>query len=283
MKTTLLTASATLAVGLAAGWMLKPDPATTARETDPDPARAASPALAKLERRAPSPDEAEAPTRIGPQERAQAQRAAVALRNRKAEARKYRLTEALGLDAGQQAQLDEIARSGAGQAEQALRGILRDDQRQRLDAFKARDEQSRLDAFARNRMSQLDQVDLDAEQREAVAQRFRDLGRGELDGDSWNPFHPKPIGGSDYEEVFQDPDLVAEPDQIPDRLEEIHDEQNAETIYTIDDLLTPAQKEQLRTQFDALADHRLEIFTGTTNRNPDYMAPRQPRPYEKPE
>lgn len=279
MKSTLLTASATLVVGLAAGWMLKPDPtgATSFSEAHPAPERPETAAAAKVTERADAPAPEVAPTRLTPEDLVRGQQATVALQSRKAEARRYRLAEALGLDGAQKAQLDEIVRSGTGDREQRLRSMLSDEQARRLDEFKERDKQSRIDAFARSRMARLDDVDLDADQREAVTQRFRDLGRNELDGSQWNPFQPTPIGGSDYQDVFEDPQVVENPEQIPDRLEDVHEEQNAETFYSVEDLLTPAQQEQLRTQLDALADQQLQIFSGTSNRNPDFYPPRQPR------
>lgn len=208
------------------------------------------------------------------------------IQSRRDRAKLMRLVEALGLDEEQSKAvavlLEKFSKStnpyatgdlsdhesllaraanAGGEFEKALRALLDEDQRSRLDAYKTRESENRVESQAQQRLAKMSAgLDLSEDQRTALLGRFRDTAAtslasrdsawGVLD-DQLNLVGGDTARGEIFREVFNDPAFRDDPTAFRDRIRQAEQQLVNEQVAQVEDLLTPAQIEEYRAQLEA--------------------------------
>lgn len=300
MKTSHLLAIATALAGFGLGWALKPSgegsaDATAAADSDGNPparVRAGDSDLVAPEARE-AADRIRKATEAGATSEVVHQKILAEMgksfedvQSRRDRARLLRLVEALGLDDEQSRAVAALlakfsknsnpysggdlgdhetllarAASASGEFEKSLRALLDDDQLERLDAYRTRESENRVESRAQQQLAKMSaSLDLSEDQRSAILERYRSQARTSLANQDpgWSVLDGQlgMVGGDSsrgeiYREAFNDPAFRENPEAFRERIREAEQELVNDQVDQVVDLLTPAQAEEYRAQLEA--------------------------------
>ncbi|MEM9235316.1 MAG: hypothetical protein AAGB14_00955 [Verrucomicrobiota bacterium] len=303
MKPSTLIALGTAVVGFALGWIIKPsaEPEVSSGTSKEPPARVRpdhSELIAPASRKR-APERVETPdvndlanAEIPEGGPASLKREEIVsqMAGKRDRARLARLAEALGLEddqieaiaalvskykgatsAGSEDLLDEAA-NGGGEFEKALLALLDNDQKGRLEAFKTRTAENRIESGAQQDLALvMSTVDLSTEQRSQALVAFREriVETNPPAPSSWNLVTGRGyagIGGGTsavYRDLFSDPSVANDPAEFAQRLQQEQQRLADEKIEVLQEVLTPAQLAAYRAMLEASYNPRLSIFENT--------------------
>lgn len=312
MKTTTLLATGTALAGFALGWALKPAaPAAGSTTSAPVPPRAGKgeliapgqhPAAKLAIREAPAEGEVEGdPDAVALQRRLESN--FHSLKNRRDRAKLLRLSEALGLTEEQEKAIagllekrtggfnpyggdltkpgDALAEAAhaEGDFEQSLRALLDPDQLARLDAYKARESDNRIEAAAQAELARVTtNVDLSADQRQAALEVFRESSRTDVADDpaGWHLLEDSSSMASGnrqamrrLRDLFSDPSVANDPKKLQEALNDAQKEAAQQKVELLEEILTPAQLIELQTSLDA-GTLFIDSLMSNTSRDPRF-------------
>lgn len=223
------------------------------------------------------------------------------LRNR---AKLNRLSEAVGLSEEQEDAIAELmsqrakranpfasgtegvsasiakASSAAENFEANVAALLDPDQKARLAEFKARERENRIEAGAQRDLSKvMSNIDLSTQQREAALALYR--GRSTQYEDNNPPgwdlvVDPAQASGADAEalaelgELIRNPDFQDDPQSLQRAIADQKQEQIEEEVEMLEEVLTPAQLEELRAAYIAHYT-TLRQAAPPSNRDPRFL------------
>lgn len=297
MKPSTLIILAVAILGFGSGWMLKPSTseATTTEQNPPSRKHADRSKLVAPGDRHAARIDAQISAFSDTSKAGSAELVALklgksfdTLKKRQDAAKLLRLSEALGLSEEQEKAISKLlnqrsnsfnpakvgsaepndilkqAANAEGSFEQSLRALLDQEQLTRLDAYKTRETENRVEVQAQQSLTKLmSSVDLSRDQREAALDIYRNSSREQVESapEGWhlladsNHFVGGSRGGAErYRDLFSDPTAPVDPQEFRNRLAENQKELVEEKIDQIEGLLTPAQLEEFRTSLEVNGD-----------------------------
>ncbi|MEP4077447.1 hypothetical protein [Haloferula sp.] len=302
MKPSSIIAMVAALAGFAMGWALKPSGDSTAGETTattpPPRQRPGTSELVAPSSRKGGPTEAVTIEEVESQvvDTASIRRAQAFshVTGKREKARLARFAEALGLDLDQLESVAALlakhkgattatpdgllvdAADGDLEFEDALLALLDDDQKERLNAFKTRVAENRIEASAMKDLTKvMSTIDLSSDQRERLLENYREKSRIEHseEPDTWSLLTDNGIGGGStnnahnrYRDIFSDPSVTSDPQKLAEAISNEETKQAEEELGLISGELTEQQMAEMRA---SISNANATIF-GKSIRNPKF-------------